>query len=370
VTLSLRAAGLTQVGQRLFAPLRLAPRLGGLTAGRSNNIQLLRLLAAAAVVMFHCYALTDQWTREPLYRLAPELNLGALGVKMFFVISGFLVTQSWLKHPRAKTFLASRVLRIYPALIAATLFTIGLAAASCALPPRAFFSDPLTLDYLWRTASGFEVRDRLPAAFATNPFPDAVNGSLWTLPIELRLYLMLFFAGLVALIPRRVWWTTAIVLGIVACTLWPEALARVVNAGPNVLVVLKLELLFALGSLAYVWRDAIPLLRSAAAVAILLIAWNPAGLGRGALFEPLLAYTMLVVAYHPRLQWPAFNRVGDYSYGLYVYSFPLQQTLVQRVSGWEPLVLFAVALPSALAVAALSWHALERPALGLKSRFR
>ena len=87
------------------------------------------------------------------------------------------------------------------------------------------------------------------------------------------------------------------------------------------------------------------------------------------MFAPLLAYVVLVVAYHPRLAWPAFNRVGDYSYGVYVYSFPIQQTLVQRIPGIEPAPLFALAMTLTLVVAALSWHCLEQPALGLKSRF-
>jgi peptidoglycan/LPS O-acetylase OafA/YrhL len=95
-------------------------------------------------------------------------------------------------------------------------------------------------------------------------------------------------------------------------------------------------LLFALGSLAYVWRASIPISLAAAAIAIALVAWNPAALTRGTLFAPLLAYVVLVLAYHPRLQWHGFNRVGDYSYGLYVYSFPLQQTLMQRFPSLEP----------------------------------
>ena len=70
--------------------------LGSLTHGRVNNVQLLRLLAAACVVLFHSYALTGRWTSEQLWKLAPELNFGVVDVKCFFVISGFLVTQSWL----------------------------------------------------------------------------------------------------------------------------------------------------------------------------------------------------------------------------------------------------------------------------------
>jgi peptidoglycan/LPS O-acetylase OafA/YrhL len=342
--------------------------LGELTPGRENNVQLLRLAAAAAVLLFHCYALTDRWTSEPLWRLAPELNFGALGVKMFFVISGFLVTQSWLARRRLDQFVVARMLRIYPALLAATLWTIALAAASSQLPWPAFLSRPQTGDYLWRTAFGYEVRDRLPGAFAHNPFPDAVNGSLWTLPVELRLYLALAVAGVAGLLARRVAWLVAGAAICVAVSLWPNLLSAVF-AGPPGRVVAELTVLFALGSVAYAWRDALPVSIAAALVAIALIAWNPSGLPRGPLFAPLLAYVLLVVAYHPRLVWPGYNRVGDYSYGLYVYAFPLQQTIVQRMPGIEPLALFAWAFPAVLAVAALSWHALEQPALGLKSRF-
>ncbi|MEP6679645.1 MAG: acyltransferase family protein, partial [Betaproteobacteria bacterium] len=98
-------------------------RLGDYTGGRDNNVQLLRFLAATAVILFHCYALTDRWTDEPLWKLAPELNFGALGVKLFFVLSGFLVTQSWVSRQRLDRFVVARALRIYPALVAATVWT-------------------------------------------------------------------------------------------------------------------------------------------------------------------------------------------------------------------------------------------------------
>ena len=340
-------------------------RLGDLAHGRHNNFQLIRLAAAAFVVLFHSFALTGRWTQEPLWRVAPELNFGALGVKIFFVISGVLVTQSWLSRRAVVPFAAARVLRIYPALIAATLLTIVLAGLSSALPWDAFLTDPLTLDYAWRVALGWEVVYRLPGAFPDNPFPHDVNGSLWTLPIELRLYVALLIAGFIGLLAHRLWWTAAVVALIVLFVLRPEWFPL----APNDRVVRELALLFGLGSLAWVWRDGLPLSLSAAIAAFALVAWNPGGWPRTALFAPLLAYVVLVLAYHPRLQVPAFNRAGDYSYGLYVYSFPIQQTLMQRWPALEPAGLAALSLPIGIAVAALSWHALERPALSLKSRF-
>jgi peptidoglycan/LPS O-acetylase OafA/YrhL len=348
----------------------LPPRLwlGDFTGGRDNNFKLLRFMAALAVILFHCYALTGHWTDEPLWKVMPELNLGILGVKIFFVISGFLVTQSWITRQRLDQFVAARVLRIYPALVAATLWTIALAALSSNLPATAFFTHPQTGDYFWRSALAVDTREGLLGAFARNPFPNAVNGSLWTLPIELRLYVALALAGVVGLLTRRALWLVAVAALTAAMIVRPRWVLEVLP-GHSVLLLIELTLLFMLGSLAYAWRDALPLSLIAALAAIGLIAWNPGGYPRGALFAPLLTYVVLVAAYHPRLRWRPFNRVGDYSYGLYVYAFPIQQTIVQRAGNLEPLTLFAYAFPVALLMAMLSWHALERPALGLKSYF-
>lgn len=343
-------------------------RLGDLTDGRDNNFQLIRFLAAAAVILFHCYALTDRWTDEPLWRLAPELNLSVLGVGAFFVVSGFLVTRSWLERGRLVPFVAARALRIYPALLVATLLTIALAAWSSPVDWRAFLADGRTLDYAWRTAtaSGFVVG--LPGAFAANPYRDAVNGSLWTLPIEVRLYAAVALVGVVGLLGRRWAWAGVAVALLALFAARPEWFPLV----PNDKGTRSLALLFGLGSVAYVWRHAIPVSIPALAAVVALVAINPWGIGRGALFPLLLAYTVLATAYHPRLRWRAFNRLGDYSYGLYVFSFPIQQLLVAKLGApvaSSPGLLFALAFPLTLAAAALSWHAVEQPALRHKSRF-
>lgn len=342
------------------------PRLSALAQGRNNNFQLIRLLSAAAVVLFHSYALTNHWTDEPLWRRIPELNFGALGVGCFFVISGFLVTQSWRARANVLSFVSARVLRIYPALVAAVVLTILLAGASSALDWPAFLAHPQTLQYVLEVTPAWEMSHQLPGAFPTNPIPHDVNGSLWTLPVELRLYIAVLISGLIGLLTRPIVFLAALaaILLLVAWLPGGFALPHIDRPTRDLLV------LFALGALACVWRDVIPVSLALAAVAIFVVIADPSGLGRGVLLAPLLAYVVLVAAYHPRLVWPAFNRVGDYSYGVYVYSFPIQQTLVQRIPGIEPAPLFALALALALAVAALSWHGLEAPALRLKSRYR
>ena len=94
-------------------------RLGDFTQGRDNNIQLLRLAAAAAVLLFHSFVFTGNIGDDPLWRATEATNLSLIGVGCFFVLSGFLVTRSWLSRPGLVAFAAARALRIYPALFVA-----------------------------------------------------------------------------------------------------------------------------------------------------------------------------------------------------------------------------------------------------------
>jgi peptidoglycan/LPS O-acetylase OafA/YrhL len=87
-----------------------------------------------------------------------------------------------------------------------------------------------------------------------------------------------------------------------------------------------------------------------------------------ALYYPGIAYIALVLAYHPRLRWRAYLRVGDYSYGTYVLAFPVQQFIIWRFGLTHPPVVFALTLAVTLGLAIVSWHAVEKPALDLKSR--
>jgi peptidoglycan/LPS O-acetylase OafA/YrhL len=339
--------------------------LGEVTAGRDNNLQLIRFLAASVVILFHSYALTGQWSDEPIYRLLPEMAGGTIGVFAFFAVSGILVTKSWLERGRLIPFIAARLLRIYPALVLATLLSVALAAWSSARPWRAFLADPMTRDYAWRTALSWQFAGNLPAAYAANPFPHAVNGSLWTLPVELRLYLGLALAGTAGVLGRRYAWT-AVVLALCALALIaPESFPM----DPNILGTRLFTIYFMLGSLAYVWRDRVPLTLWGLAGALALVAVDPWGVARGVLLPPLFAYSLLVCAYHPRLRWRAFNRLGDYSYGLYIFSFPIQQIVIAKLGSpvaSSPVAVLAMAFPLTLALAAMSWHLVERPMLRLK----
>ena len=344
-----------------------SPRIAELASERDNNFNLVRFLAATAVIVFHSYALTDHWTDEPLWRLSSgSANLGNLGVTMFFVVSGFLVSKSFVERRAFGAFVAARILRVYPGLLLATVFTIVIAGACSTVSWTAFLGDAQTRDYFWRTASGWSVRDLLPGAFAANPFPHSVNGSLWTLPVELRMYVGCAICGALTLLRRPGPFNVLFALAIAVIAWRPDWFP----VAPNDAVVRRLALAFAVGAFAWVNRRHIALSPLAALVALLLLAADPYAITRGVLFVPLLAYVLLTFALHPVLRFAAYNRLGDYSYGLYVYAFPVQQALLVAAPRMSPLQLFAAAFVVTLGLAAASWHGVEKPALGLKSRFR
>lgn len=338
--------------------------LGPLAASRDNNFPLIRLAAALAVVLFHSYALLMQSGDDPLTRLTGTGDFGALGVHAFFFVSGFLVTKSWNERHGVLRFAAARVLRIYPALVCATLFSIALGAWSSALPLRDFLASSDALAFA-RNAVGFSVRDSIAAAFASNPYAGAVNVSLWTLPIELRLYVGLMILGVLGLLAGRMRPTLALA-ALCAIVVYAPSLFPI---EPNMRSTRYFALLFALGMLAYAWRDRIRLSLAVAVCAVALLLWNPGRWTPGPTYCVLLGYILLVVAYHPRLHLRWVSRMGDYSYGIYVYSFPVQQAVIQMLPGYRtPLLVLLLSLPPIVLVAAASWHLVEQPCLALKRR--
>ncbi|CAG0978340.1 hypothetical protein BURK2_01695 [Burkholderiales bacterium] len=338
-------------------------RLEEVAADRDNNFNLIRFLAASLVIVSHSYPLA--WERQPeiVSRLLITVTGGDLAVSAFFVVSGFLVSQSFANRGSVRVFLLARALRIYPALIVAAAFATLLGGAFSTLPWREFLAHPQTHSFFLTNATAWVVQYPLPGVFGDHPHPGAVNGSLWTLPIELRMYLCCALVGALGILANRVVFSLAFFASVLLFSALPEAYPL----WPNDAASRKLALCFALGVLFHLNRRFVVLrLRWAALmVGVAAFTWQSEVMQVAKYF--LLAYLLLVAAYHPRLRFAAFNRLGDYSYGLYIYAFPVQQAIVALVPGVGPGQLMMLAFPLVLVLALLSWHLLEKPALGLKS---
>ncbi len=326
----------------------------------TNNFDALRCLAALTVLVSHAFALTTgSDAAEPLYRLTGgEATLGGTAVCVFFAISGYLITRSILctNHPAA--FIAARALRIYPALIVMLLVIVGLAGPMLtSLPPGTYFIDPATWRHLAVNLSLLASDGRLPGVFENLPYPRAIDGSLWTLPHEVRCYAVVFVLGVTGVLNRG----TVIVLPVIAAVLlaarrWaPDATPWFYTAFAAGMVVCRarppLNGWVALGC---------------ALLCIASVKWG----GYRMITATFGSYAVLWLALTPKVRLPDLARWGDVSYGLYIWAFPVQQLAVHLLGnrgGWGLNI--AVSLPIALALAWLSWRFIEAPALRWKTRW-
>ena len=179
----------------------MGPRLSERSGSRDNVFDVLRLAAAMAVLLSHCYPLTGR--DEPFARVTGE-TLGDIGVSVFFAISGFLVARSWASQPELRPFAAKRALRLLPALVVCVwLLALVLGPITTTLSPGDYLTTPQTWIYPLRSSVLITFAGRLPGVFEHNPFPDAVDGSLWTLPLEACCYVMVAVLGALALLHRR-----------------------------------------------------------------------------------------------------------------------------------------------------------------------
>ncbi len=344
---------------------------------RQNSIGLLRLALAALVVYSHAHLLGG-FGAEPLYALSREtLIAGTFSVQAFFVLSGALVAQSWLRRPSLPIFVWHRALRLAPAFwvcLAFTAFVLTpLLHATTAHPPSSW-GELLARSASYLGTNLFSPRHQI-AIFPhpeNIPWPGDWNGSLWTLFYEGAAYLMVAGLGLATLIGRNRRLGTALLLGLLALnTLWQIAPGLVPAPMPRLLDTAgkQLTLYFFAG---IVWalnpslEDFFGRRRLDPACFLVFGASVPMGL------HPVLGPWLLApVLFRLAAILPAreFERRigGDYSYGLYLYGYPIQQSLSHFGAHHLGFPLYlALSFAFTLPLAILSWKFIERPALGWK----
>jgi peptidoglycan/LPS O-acetylase OafA/YrhL len=354
--------------------LRLGPaaRLSDYAVGRDNNFNLIRLAAALSVLGGHSVAVLGLPSSREFFFDHLGLSLAEMAVDVFFVTSGFLVTGSLVNRGEVIAYLWARALRIYPAIWVMLILTVFvLAPALTTLPPADYFASPKTHDYFVKCATLIGgVRYSLPGVFETNPLHGEFNGSLWTLPIELRLYGYLAAGWLVlAAAPAIRLRAMSIAAPIAACAFLVLILRGRLFGAPFNAADTRI-FMFLYGTTLYLWRDKVPMRPAIlfAALACLLIA----SVNQQAFFVVyvvFLAPLVLHLAYLPKGRVLAFNDWGDCSYGVYIYAFPIQQTLGFLFPGMPLVAMILVSAAITLGVAALSWTLIEKRALALKGDF-
>lgn len=350
----------------------MATLLSEYTNSRDNNFNLIRFLAASMVLFGHSYPLSGTHG-EPLGQLG--LSFGHLAVDIFFITSGFLVTRSLVLRQDLVSFATARALRIFPALIVAVLFcvfVVGLYFTT--LPVQEYLQHSAIYTYLFNNTTLIlqPMAFALPYVFDTNPYKQSVNGSLWTLPWEINMYILLAMLGSLVFIKpnffnlREFKW---IIVGIVVIA-FPLYIINYLGHFSNLpffTMGTHFITVFFMGAILFIFQDKIYLSKRLFGICLLLLFY---GSSSKFIFFPiynlLLGYVILYLAYVPTGFIRNFNKLGDYSYGVYIYAFPIQQSVAALIPNVSMATMFIYSFAITLMFAIASWHFVEKPALKLK----
>ncbi|MFC6646340.1 acyltransferase family protein [Granulicella cerasi] len=343
------------------------PSLNSPWDSRHNNFDALRILLALLVLASHCMPLaTGTEEREWVARWTHhQLTGGAISVDLFFVMSGFMITASMERSKSAWQFAQRRIARIYPGFLVCALlgFFVFAQIGHAELLPRL---SARIGDFLLETLRLREFT--YSHAFAHNIYDGrAINGSVWSIQYECWCYVGVMLLGVVGLLKQRVW---PLLFFVGSLALSVMFLVRGWVFGGKFLGVLlgspqlwaRLLPYYLAGVVFYLYRRQIP--HSAALALLAVIACVVAArvpFGVAALFPMAGSYLVFYLAYAKWLPLTQAGRFGDFSYGLYLYAFPIQQTIVMLHGGaMSPAILFVEATPLVLLLSVASWYGVER----------
>lgn len=332
-----------------------------------NNFDLVRLVAAAAVIVGHSFIIaTGDEALEPLAGVS-AFTLGQHAVNVFFVLSGLLVAASLERNSGSLAFMGGRVLRVFPGLVVCVvLIALAMGPVVSSLDAPSYFASSETWRYLALTLSLATGHAPLPGVFETLPAAGWVDVSLWTLKYEMMCYVVL------ALLSAFGLWMRPGLLAAGFAVLIGVQLARLFYVDVSHFGVpdqiLRFLTCFFIGAGAWRLRGRLRLSPAGAGLAIVALA-----LSWGTVLEPLTSYFAIayLVLCFSALPLGPLRRLcgrGDLSYGVYIYGWPIGQLVLLATPGLGPVGLAAATLVLAGVVALLSWTMVEKPALALKRR--
>lgn len=339
-----------------------------LTLKASNNrpagFDYLRVILSLGIVAWHtilvCYgkAVEDEAWSGPARALIFFL------VPSFFALSGFLVAGSLIRN-NLPSFLTLRAIRIYPALAIETFISaILIGPFLSTLSFSEYFSHSEFQTYALNVL-GY-VHYHLPGVFLDNPGGRSVNEQLWTIPYELECYIAIAAMALIGLTkrPKALFWTLCLAtVGILAYQIYLSKFPPLSARPPGRMIVLA----FLFGAALYFLKSIVPMSKVLFVTAV-AACWAIFQFAEANYLAPLpVAY---VTIYLGSLNPPRgiVTKLADYSYGLYLYGFPVQQTLVNvfpSTAQWYYNLPLSIAAAGALSY--VSWHLVEKPVMDKKS---
>ena len=335
---------------------------------RENNFNIIRLLAALMVIYVHSFAIFKINMDEPIAKaLHSGVSLGEFAVYVFFIISGYLITASFVRSNSNWHYFKARVIRIYPGLIAVmllTAFVVGPLVSN--VDVKAYFQNLQVYLYPFKSLPLVTATSALPGVFVDNHYANAVNGSLWTLFWEFLCYIGVAILGNLKLLNQKV------ILALISVTTLVSIAIHFLPQDNFVIhsltLVVPMFLAFFAGMLFYFWKSSIKFKSQYFGLALLIyIIFSNNNLSFTSLYILPLAYLVFALSYSRTIKFYKFGSKYDISYGAYIYAFVIQQTIYHLTNGTLPFPINVVlSIMFTLPFAFVSYVLVEKPALRLK----
>lgn len=352
---------------------------------KNNSFDFIRFVLTTLVIYSHSKILLYGIEGDILASFtANQINFGQLAVFGFFVLSGFLITQSLEASNSYIDYYLKRFLRIFPAFLCSLLliaFILGPFLSELSMRDYFFTSSnnsPYSFIFNNITFNIFSYSWTVNDLFSANSFPSSANGSMWTLKHEFAMYLILPILSYFLFLKQRKFMLVSLVITITLSFLNIKSNYMFLHLPGETFWVfgvneysqfIKLASYFLAGSIMYLYKDKILINKRFLLLAILFVLVGGA-LGK-LQYVLLLTLPYIIICIGVGFKYPRFSKYGDFSYGLYIYAFPVQQTISYLFG--DNLNVFSFFVSSfiiTLIISILSWIYIERPALNLKRKLK
>lgn len=323
--------------------------LSSYTENRNNNLNLIRFVAASLVLFSHSFPLSLGRSHSDPFASLTGISLGDIAVDVFFILSGYLILRSLLTRNNLIAFAWNRILRIYPALFVAIFFCVFIVGLFfTTLDINLYLSNPEIYKFSIKNITLlFGGYGYLPNVFDTVPFDKAVNGSLWTLVWEVRMYGVLFILGifytLFGWLNEKRFLFFILIIGLTSWLLFVSNHFYSFINHEGASRGLRLMAMFFVGSSFYALKDKIFI--SLKVTISMIIALSFAVSFEDVffiLYYLFIGYIIFSLSFVPTGAIRKFNQLGDYSYGIYIYAFPVQQSIAELVPGVSTLEMIVI----------------------------
>lgn len=338
---------------------------------RSNNFDFLRLVFASLVVITHSYALSGAAQGDPLSQLTHgQMEFSYLGVHGFFIISGYLIFKSLLRCKGLPDFYWKRLLRLFPALLVVLCLTVLLAPAvyESTVP---YLKNTSVYTYIPQNLTLFFRQKGIDGVFETNPYKHSINGSLWTICYEFSMYVMVSF---LFFIREKTFVKIVVILLFISSYIlsifhpyFLYGLFHKLALGSNHFYNL---MCFFTGGMVLTYLNTNKRTENILIILsfIVLVVSLYLNIFRYTCYITLPLLVILIGKSSTRYLNKVGEVIGDTSYGIYIYSFPIQQALMYFFK-LDTAMLFILSLPLSILLGYISWHLIEKKALGYKDLF-